>query len=67
MPTPPVRCLACDRAWHSATLTAGLRTLGACPRCGGELAFAAPPPPAGDAKPDAPAVAPHQVLGVPRR
>jgi hypothetical protein len=47
----------------------GLRLLGACPRCNGSLTFrddaaatAAPAEPAAD-----PAVAPHLVLGIPRR
>jgi hypothetical protein len=51
----------------------GLRLVGSCPRCGGTLVFAdAAPDPAPDAltEPAAqeqPAVAPHLVLGVPRR
>jgi hypothetical protein len=46
----------------------GLRLLGTCPKCDGELVFAAAPP-AHDA-PESPKLdqrAPHLVLGVPRR
>jgi hypothetical protein len=46
----------------------GLRLLGSCPKCGGELAFADAQP-ARDA-PESPKMdvrAPHLVLGVPRR
>ena len=44
----------------------GLRLIGSCPRCGGELAFAedAPGPADERAVPD---VDPARVLGVPRR
>ena len=44
----------------------GLRLLGSCPRCGGELEFGADAPSPGDeaAVPD---VDPARVLGVPRR
>jgi hypothetical protein len=50
----------------------GLRLLGSCPKCGGELLFAgdAPPErPAGEAEErfDAARTAPHLVLGIPRR
>jgi len=70
MTAPLVRCGSCERAWHSATMADGLRAVGTCPRCGGELLFAEP---ASDA-PHAPVApvpasdtAPHLVLGVPRR
>jgi hypothetical protein len=44
----------------------GLRLIGSCPRCNGELAFASDAPgPVADPIPAA-AVAPHLVLGVPR-
>lgn len=68
MTDPLVTCTACDRQWFSATLAAGLRTVGKCPRCGGELRFAADPTPAPEvaAAPQS-GVAPHLVLGVPRR
>ena len=68
-----MQCAGCDRAWHSPTMAEGLREVGSCPRCGGELVFAgAEPEPIvverdpGQAAP-ADAVAPHLVLGVPRR
>lgn len=67
-----VSCLDCARTWHSRTMADGLRTIGQCPRCRGTLQWAedaagasaspvsaAPAPEAG--------VAPHLVLGVPRR
>lgn len=67
---PAVSCTACARTWNSASMAEGLRLVGVCPRCGGALEFA-------DAgAPDAPAparadlereVAPHLVLGIPRR
>jgi hypothetical protein len=48
----------------------GLRLVGACPRCGGTLEFAAAEP-AATAQPaardGAGEVAPHLVLGIPRR
>jgi hypothetical protein len=46
----------------------GLRLLGSCPKCGGELAFDAPQPAqeAGES-PKMDLRAPHLVLGVPRR
>lgn len=47
----------------------GLRLLGSCPRCGGELDFAeTQPTDAGHASQQGEAtVAPHLVLGIPRR
>lgn len=49
----------------------GLRLLGSCPRCGGELSFAddeaTAASPAHPGPADAVAVAPHLVLGIPRR
>jgi len=45
----------------------GLRLLGSCPRCHGELRFAADAAPAPAAAKDTAAeVAPHLVLGLPR-
>src|SRR3954452_15422737 len=35
-----VTCTSCERTWNSASMAEGLRLLGACPRCGGELSFA---------------------------
>jgi hypothetical protein len=65
---PAVRCLGCAFAWHSPLMADGLRLLGTCPKCDGELDFAASEP--GFAAPEAPSEdlrAPHLVLGVPRR
>jgi hypothetical protein len=68
---PAVTCTSCERTWMSASMAEGLRLLGACPRCGGALNFAE-----GDAKlpavaritpEDAVAMAPHMVMGIPRR
>jgi hypothetical protein len=44
----------------------GLRILGACPRCGGELAFHGEAGAVPD-EPEVPDVAPHLVLGRPLR
>jgi hypothetical protein len=64
-----VRCRGCRFTWHSAAMAEGLRVLGACPKCKGELEFAAdgPAPSAAGAEPAVIADAPHLVLGVPRR
>lgn len=64
-----VRCVSCERQWHSATMADGLRLVGACPRCGGKLLWAGP---AEAYVPEVPAgrkqlSAPHLVLGPPRR
>jgi hypothetical protein len=40
--SPAVHCVACEREWHSEAMADGLRLIGSCPRCGGELAFAEP-------------------------
>jgi hypothetical protein len=65
---PAVSCSACGFRWNSAAMAEGLRLLGSCPKCGGELAFNgdAPAPPTAEraAREDA---APHLVLGIPRR
>ncbi|MCW3038551.1 MAG: hypothetical protein JWM31_456, partial [Solirubrobacterales bacterium] len=47
-----VSCLGCSRTWHSRTMADGLRTIGRCPRCGGELAWTDATP-AGPAAPAA--------------
>jgi hypothetical protein len=63
-----VQCRGCRYEWHSRVMAEGLRLLGTCPKCGGELAFADAPPaqkPAESPKMDV--RAPHLVLGVPRR
>jgi hypothetical protein len=68
---PAVTCTSCQRIWNSAAMAEGLRLLGACPRCGGVLTFAADESGATRAerteRSDATAVAPHLVLGIPRR
>lgn len=68
---PAVRCNGCHFAWNSDAMADGLRLLGSCPKCGGELAFrdAAPEPERFSvARASAsPAPAPHLVLGIPRR
>ena len=65
---PAVHCSDCGFAWHSAAMADGLRLLGTCPKCGGELVFADSQPVAEPAaEPVADARAPHLVLGVPRR
>jgi hypothetical protein len=45
-PSPRVRCGTCHYAWYGQTTAHGLRLLGSCPRCGGELDFLAPDAPA---------------------
>jgi hypothetical protein len=66
---PAVHCTDCAFAWNSAAMADGLRLLGSCPRCGGGLRFRDDAP--ADAVASAPAVsdevAPHLVLGIPRR
>ena len=64
---PAVRCTSCERTWNSATMAEGLRLVGSCPRCHGELLFADDAPTAAAEAPAAPqSVAPHMVLGIPR-
>lgn len=69
---PAVRCSECQFAWNSAAMAEGLRLLGSCPKCGGELLFANDSPVAQRAsQPNerftAAPTAPHLVLGIPRR
>lgn len=65
---PAVSCTSCGRSWHSASMAEGLRLLGVCPRCKGDLEFRdAPAPPAAAPPAGAEQVAPHLVLGLPRR
>lgn len=71
-PRPPaVTCTGCERTWNSAAMAEGLRLLGSCPRCAGELSFADGEADAASPGRDAPgpgdARAPHLVLGIPRR
>ena len=68
-PVPAVCCSSCHFAWNSAAMADGLRVLGSCPRCGGELRFREDGAPAAERFDRAPATprAPHLVLGIPRR
>ena len=72
MSSPAVRCTSCHFAWNSNAMADGLRLLGSCPKCAGELAFrdAAPAPERFTTlapRPVARMAAPHLVLGIPRR
>jgi hypothetical protein len=64
------RCKGCGFIWNSPGMADGLRVIGTCPKCKGELEFgakaAAPAEPAAEPGTD-PEAAPHMVLGVPRR
>ncbi len=68
-PAPAVSCTSCNFAWNSPAMADGLRLLGSCPKCGGELRFAGETP-RGE-RFDRPvavgAAEPHLVLGIPRR
>jgi hypothetical protein len=70
---PAVSCTSCSRSWNSASMAEGLRLLGNCPRCGGALSFrdesapASAPETTSTAAAEQSAVAPHLVLGIPRR
>ena len=75
-PAPLVSCSGCGFSWNSATMAEGLRLLGSCPKCDGELVFREVDPredrftssePALDQVTAAPDTAPHLVLGIPRR
>jgi ssDNA-binding Zn-finger/Zn-ribbon topoisomerase 1 len=64
-----VRCTDCRFTWNTAAMAEGLRVLGVCPKCKGELEFGSREV----ANRDAPALdvtvgaaAPHLVLGIPR-
>jgi uncharacterized protein (DUF983 family) len=63
-PSPRVRCQACEFAWYGSTAAHGLKVIGSCTRCGGDLEFLRAPddPEVARAVPD---VAPAAVLGVP--
>jgi hypothetical protein len=69
--SPAVSCTSCERTWNSASMAEGLRLLGACPRCGGGLSFAAAERDRsvlGRLAPEtAVQMAPHLVMGIPRR
>ena len=66
---PAVHCTGCAFTWNSPAMTDGLRLLGSCPRCAGELSFRDPAPAEERfVKTEAAApTAPHLVLGFPRR
>ncbi|HEY8582215.1 MAG TPA: hypothetical protein VIL49_04685 [Capillimicrobium sp.] len=70
MPSPRVRCRACAFEWFGATASHGLRIIGSCTRCGGELDFLVPEE-ADDQEPtitagsDAAEQRPATVLGTP--
>ena len=71
-PAPAVRCSSCEFQWNSPAMAEGLRVLGSCPKCSGELIFAgdalpAPPSETEERFTPARATAPHLVLGIPRR
>ncbi|HET6506206.1 MAG TPA: hypothetical protein VFG42_05420 [Baekduia sp.] len=64
-----VRCTGCAFTWNTPAMAEGLRVLGSCPKCRGELEFRDDAPTASaasDARPADAAAAPHMVLGIPR-
>jgi hypothetical protein len=67
MSSPAVSCTACGFAWNSAAMAEGLRLLGSCPKCSGELSFRNDAPEAPRVSRTDRALAPHLVLGIPRR
>jgi hypothetical protein len=65
-PSPRVRCGGCAFEWFGATSAHGLRIVGACPRCNGELDFLVPDEDEGPAPAREPlALHPASVLGKP--
>jgi transcription initiation factor IIE alpha subunit len=69
-PAPRVRCGSCHHAWYGPTTAHGLRLLGECPRCGGELEFLTPEEPAEarmEMTDELRAASPATILGLPRR
>lgn len=67
---PRVSCTSCTRTWNSLSMAEGLRRIGTCPRCGGELRFASAAGADGRTAveaPHSPDLPPSQVLGIPRR
>jgi hypothetical protein len=65
--TPRVRCSDCEFAWYGATAAHGLRLVGSCPRCSGELDFLTQEedPAAAPASERLAGVSPAAVLGTP--
>jgi hypothetical protein len=66
-----VRCRSCQFTWNTPAMAEGLKVLGCCPKCKGDLEFgalaaAAPVADALDAAHAAATAAPHLVLGIPR-
>jgi hypothetical protein len=68
-PLPAVCCSGCGFSWNSAAMVDGLRALGTCPKCNGELTFndATRAEDRFEAVPHRARTAPHLVLGIPRR
>lgn len=69
-PAPTVRCSGCGFSWNSVAMADGLRLLGTCPKCSGELVFRdeAHREDRFETTPSASRTeAPHLVLGIPRR
>jgi hypothetical protein len=63
-----VRCTGCEFTWNTPAMVEGLRVLGACPKCRGELEFRddATAPAAVETRDADVSAAPHMVLGIPR-
>jgi hypothetical protein len=67
-----VRCTGCEFTWNTPAMADGLRVLGVCPKCKGELEFRDDPaaaeatPSAADQRDADVSAAPHMVLGIPR-
>jgi hypothetical protein len=63
-----VRCTSCEFTWNTPAMAEGLRVLGVCPKCKGELEFRddAPTPARVAARDADVSAAPHMVLGIPR-
>jgi hypothetical protein len=61
-----VRCTGCEFTWNTPAMADGLRILGSCPKCKGELEFRDTAEVTIAALPADDAAAPHMVLGIPR-
>jgi hypothetical protein len=61
-----VRCTGCEFTWNTPAMADGLRVLGSCPKCKGELEFRDSAEVTLAALPSDAAAAPHMVLGIPR-
>ena len=66
MRDPAVTCQDCQFVWYSPAMADGLRALGSCPRCTGELVFHAEAE-APEAAPAPVAAEPSRALGIPNR